>query len=96
MSRRVMLLGVPVVLAGLAGCVHVKAPERIVINGEPPPVDAQRVPETASHEDCRAELLRAYQNIQYLERENARLKQRADEYKRQRDEARQRLKRYED
>ncbi len=96
MGRRWLLMGLPVVLAGLAGCVNVKAPERIVLNGDPPPVDASRVPETTSHADCRDELIRAYQNIQYLERENARLKQRADEYKRERDEARKRLKRYED
>jgi len=86
-----------VALAALAGCISVKAPERIVVGGgEPPPtVDSSRVPPTATHEEARRELEKAYADIRYLERENARLAQKADEYKRERDDCRKRLKRYE-
>jgi len=79
------------------GCVSVKAPERIDIGGSrPEPVDTSRVPPIATVEQGRQELYRAYQNIQYLEQENCRLKEKADKYKRERDECRKRLERYED
>lgn len=79
------------------GCVSVKAPERIEIGGgSPPPVDSSRLPPTQTHQECRDELVRAYQNIQHLERENAELRQKVEKHKRERDECRQRLKRYED
>lgn len=80
----------------VSGCVQIKAPERINIGGEPPPpVDSSRVPPTSTHEEARAELVKAYQNIQYLEQQNARLRSKADEYKRERDECRKQLKKYE-
>jgi len=41
-------------------------------------------------------LVRAYQNLQYYERENARLEEKAAKYKRQRDECKKRLDKYED
>lgn len=89
-------LAVSVLLGELSGCVSVKAPERIDIGREPPPpVDSSRLPPTATHEECRGELEKAYQNIQYLERENARLDRKCQEYKRERDEYKKRLKRYE-
>lgn len=99
-----MRIGVTLGIAGLllvlglsAGCVSVKAPEKIVVgSGSPPPVDSSRVPATSTHEEARAELNKAYQNIQHLERENQRLRQKADEYKRERDDARRRLEKYED
>jgi predicted RNase H-like nuclease (RuvC/YqgF family) len=82
-------------LAG-AGCVSVKTPEKIEIGtSAPEPVDSSRLPQTASHEECRQELYKAYQNIQYLERENQRLKEKADKYKRERDECRKRLDKFE-
>lgn len=78
-------------LLGLSGCVSVKAPERIDIGGsKPPPVDSGRVPQPATLEEAQRELDRAYQNIEYLERENAKLDKKAREYKRERDEARDR------
>jgi len=80
----------------LTGCV--KAPERIDVrvgSDRPAAVDSSRVPQTATHEECRAELARAYDNLQHLERENAELRRKADEYKRQRDECRRQLKKYE-
>jgi hypothetical protein len=85
------------VLLAAVGCV--KAPENISVNvggdNRPPPVDSRRVPQTATLDDCRAELVKAYQNIQYLEDENAKLKKKADDYKRERDDCRKRLKKHE-
>jgi hypothetical protein len=76
---------------GVLGCLDVdaRAPDIYLDRGsKPPPVDSSRVPPTASHEEARAELQKAYQNIQYLEDENRRLhekvekeKDRGDEYK---------------
>lgn len=80
-----------------AGCV--KAPERIEVNvghDRPAPVDSTRVPPTSSYEDCRSELTKAYQNLQYLERENADLKDKAAKYKKERDDYKKRLKKYEE
>lgn len=97
-----MKAGVRLALCGgllwlAAGCVNVKAPERIDLGGSrrPEPVDSSRVPPTASHEQARAELARAYENIRYLEQENRRLSEKAAEYKRERDQCRDRLERYE-
>lgn len=85
------------VLIGLAGCVT--APERIDVNlgsSRPEPVDSSRVPATASHEEARHELVKAYQNIQYLERENARLAEKAARYESERDDCKDRLEKHED
>lgn len=97
--RRAMLLGL---LAGLVcslvGCVSVKAPERITVGGssKPAPVDSGRVPDTSSHEEARHELVKAYQNIQYLEDENAQLERKATKYKRARDQYKDELEACED
>lgn len=87
--RRVALLCAGSLLVA-SGCVSVKAPERINIgnSSRPEPVDASRIPPTSSHEHARQELAKAYQNIQYLERENQRLDRKAAEYKRERDDCR--------
>ncbi len=85
------------VLVGVAGCV--KAPGNIEVNvggGRPPPVDASRVPEPQTLEAARAELAKAYENIQYLERENGRLSEKNEKLKRERDDCRHRLKKYEE
>jgi hypothetical protein len=93
MTRRIGLLGGCILLA--TGCVSVRAPERITIGTAPPePVDSARLPATSSHEECRAELEKAYQNVQYLEQQLARAERKADELKRERDEARRALKKH--
>jgi len=97
--RRILLLGTcGALLLSLGGCVT--APERIEVSvGEgrrPPPVDSSHVPATTSHEEARQELAKAYENIRYLEQENRRLQDKAERYKRERDECRKRLDRYED
>ncbi len=92
-----LLTAATAVLLLAGGCINVKAPEKISIGSEPPPpVDSSRIPETTTHEEARAELVKAYQNIQYLERENSRLHAKADEYKHERDDCRKRLKKFED
>ncbi len=85
------------VLCAVAGCVNVKAPERITIGGSdrPPPVDSSRVPQPATLDEAQQELVKAYQNIQYLEQDNARLEDKADKYKAERDQYKKRLKKYE-
>ncbi|TWT44662.1 hypothetical protein RAS1_10770 [Phycisphaerae bacterium RAS1] len=94
---RVSLLTAALALGVMSGCVSVKAPERIDVGREPPPpVDSSRLPATATHDECRYELEKAYQNIQYLEGENSRLERKSQEYKRERDDYKKRLKRYED
>jgi len=95
-TRSWVMLAVAALLAASAGCVSVKAPEKIEIGGgRPEPVDSTRIPETSSHEQAREELRRAYENLQYLERENERLREKAEKYKRERDQYKDRLKRYE-
>ena len=76
----------------ITGCLSIKAPERIEVgnSSRPEPVDSSRIPPTTSHEQARQELAKAYQNIQYLERENQRLDRKAADYKRERDECRKR------
>jgi len=81
-------------LAGMAGCLTL--PERVEVNvgqERPPPVDSRRVPEPSTLAEARDELVKAYQNLQYLERENARLAEKVAKYKRERDECERRLER---
>ncbi len=97
MVRTSLLL---VALAGLislsAGCLNVRLPERVEVgNAQPEPVDSSRIPNTSTHAEARAELRKAYENIQYLEHENQRLQEKAAKYKRERDEYKDRLKKYE-
>ena len=98
MSTRVWcLLAAGCLLWAAVGCVSVTAPRSVEIgSSRPEPVDSSRVPATASHEEARRELHKAYQNLQYLERENRQLEEKAAKYKRQRDECKDRLERYED
>lgn len=91
MNRKWWLVALLGALAAAVGCVNVKAPERIEVGGgRAQPVDASRLPATSSHEECRAELERAYAYIQDLERQNARLEEKAEKYKRERDEQKKR------
>lgn len=87
MYRR-MLVGLALgAMVWLSGCVSVQAPREVNVgSSRPEPVDSSRVPRTSSHDDCRAELEKAYQNLQYYEREIARWKDKASEYKSERDE----------
>jgi len=57
-----------------AGCFSARAPENIYIGGGPrsADVDSSTVPRTRTHEEAKAELVKAYQQIRYLEHENDR------------------------
>jgi hypothetical protein len=65
-----------VALLGVAGCfsptVNVPSPPDVYVSRSPR-VDSSRVPKTRTHEECRAELERAYGYIVTLERRNQRL-----------------------
>ena len=82
----------------MGGCVSVKAPREINLgaSGKPDPVDSRRIPQTASHEQARHELRKAYAFIQWLEKKNAKLEDDKAECKRERDKYKDRLERYED
>jgi hypothetical protein len=95
-TRRWFLTAAGGVLATTAGCFSAKAPEKIVIGGgEPEPVDSSRVPNPTTLDEARYDLRKAYANIQYLEKENKRLRGKADKYKHERDQYKDRLKKYE-
>ena len=83
-----------------AGCISVKAPERIDVGGgggsRPERVDSDRVPQPSTLDEARAELRKAYANIQWLEGEVAELEKDKAKYKRERDECEDRLEKYED
>ena len=99
MKTRTTIVGMIVgLLLTIPGCVSVKAPERIDIGGSrrPERVDSTRVPNPSTLEEARYELHKAYGNIQWLEDEVAKLQQDKAKYKRQRDDCRDRLKKYED
>lgn len=89
------LAALPVAALLSAGCVTVDRP-LVEVRQEPEPVDSRRIPVTRTHEEARGELTRAYSRIQQLERDNAALQRDRERYKRERDECRDRLKRYED
>ena len=97
-TRGWVLLAVGGLLWVTTGCVSVKAPERIDVGGSsrPEPVDSGRVPNPRTLEEARAELRKAYANIQWLEDEVADLEKDKAKYKRERDECEDRLERYED
>lgn len=80
----------------LAGCVSLKAPERISVNDRPARVDSSRVPETRSHEEARQRLAEAYERNRYLEGKVERLERDKEELKRERDEYKRRADRYDD
>lgn len=106
MRKCLLLLVAAGLLAGSAGCVSVKAPETVTVGGghsRPEPVDSDRVPHPDTLDEAQRELNRAYANLRYLERENARLADKAAKYKRerdrykdQRDDYKDRLEKYEE
>jgi septal ring factor EnvC (AmiA/AmiB activator) len=84
-------------LVAASGCV--RAPKNIEVNiaspRAPEPVDASQVPHPTTLDEAQAELNKAYQNIQYLQDENARLSDKADKFKHERDDCRHQLKKHE-
>jgi hypothetical protein len=82
------------VCSALTGCLNVRAPD-VQINMRPPPeqIDSSRVPPTATHQEARAELVKAYKHIRYLEQHNARLRDKAADAREKRDEYKRKYKR---
>ena len=80
------------------GCVTVRAPEEIHIGNSPQSakVDSSHVPETTSHEQARAELITAYQQIRYLEHQNQRCREKLDDAKDRGDDYKRKYKRLKD
>ena len=76
----------------LAGCVSVKAPEKISIGDHPHRVDSTRVPRTRSHEEARQRLAEAHERIHYLEAKVTRLERDKEKLKTERDEYKRRYK----
>ena len=89
-----MLAAVGLILG--SGCVSVKAPREVTIGGHVNYVDSSSVPETASHEEARAELRKAYAYIRELKDDKAEYKRERDEYKKERDRYKDRIEEYED
>ena len=81
----------------LAGCVNVDKP-LVEVRGSSKAerVDPGNVPQTSSLPQCQDELNRSYAYIRDLERDNSKLREDRERYKRERDDARKRLKKYED
>jgi predicted RNase H-like nuclease (RuvC/YqgF family) len=106
-TRRWFLFVASGLLCAIAGCVSAKAPERIEVSvggsSQPEPVDSGRVPDPRTLEEARAELRKAYANVQWLERkvddlaeDKAEYKRERDRYKKERDKFKDRLEDYED
>jgi predicted RNase H-like nuclease (RuvC/YqgF family) len=85
-------------LVFVTGCVSVKAPREVNVgtSERPQRLDSTRIPHTASHEEARAELRKAYAYVQWLEKENAELEDDKDEYKRERDKYKKDRDKYKD
>ncbi len=80
-----------------AGCATINVPDKIDVGyGQSPKVDSSRVPETRNHEECRAELRKAYGYIQSLERKNQKLEKDKAELKAKNSRLEKQLKRYKD
>lgn len=95
--RTLILLACCLVVFCLVGCVNVRTPD-VQINMRPPPddLDSSQVPPTATHEEARAELIKAYKHIRYLEHQNARLREKREDARQERDEYKRKYKRLKD
>ena len=90
MLRRTGVLAVvalSISLAGAAGCLNVRTPDIQIGSGPPAEnVDSGHVPPTATHEEARAELEKAYRQLRYLEDRVRRLEADNRELEAERDE----------
>ncbi len=91
MRTSLLTIGVCLAAAITAGCLSVRAPENIQIGSGPrsADVDSSTIPQTRTHEQAKAELVKAYQQIRYLEHQNDRCKDKLED-------ARERAEEYED
>lgn len=80
----------------LVGCVSVKAPERINMQGHRPRTGHSSAPRTSSLPQCQEELAQAYDELTYLRDKVARLEHDNDKLDHELDACEDRLDRYED
>ncbi len=92
------LVGIFTASSAMWGCVSVKAPERISVNGRSHrgSTNTRSVPHTTSHEDARRRLAEAYAEIDELRARNSRLERKERELKQDNDDCERRLDRCED
>ena len=92
-----LLLFVLVSVAPHLACVQATAPD-VYINSGPPPedVNSAQVPTTSTHDQCRTELERAYNQIRYLEHDKRRLTEKVEHEKERGDEYKKKYKRLKD
>ncbi len=85
MVKFIVGLVVSILFITLSGCATINVPEDINVNygGRSSKVDSSRVPQTRNHEECRAELNKAYNYIRSLERKNQKLEKDKAELKAQ-------------
>jgi hypothetical protein len=82
----------------VAGCFSAKAPEKIYIGTGPQPadIDSSSVPHTETHEQARAELIKAYQQIRYLEDRYDRCRSKLEDARAEADEYEEKYERLKD
>ncbi|HUU86013.1 MAG TPA: hypothetical protein VM243_21155 [Phycisphaerae bacterium] len=97
MRTTILLACCCVVLLAPVGCVQLRAPD-VQVNMGPGPedVDSSRVPPTATHEEARIELTKAYRHIHYLEYQNTRLQEKYEKAREEREEYKDKYKRLKD
>jgi predicted RNase H-like nuclease (RuvC/YqgF family) len=104
-TRSCVLLAIGGLLWATAGCFQAPKSIDVQVGGSrrPEPVESSRVPNPRTLEEARAELRKAYANIQWLEDEvadlekgKAKYKREREKYKKQRDDCEDRLEKYED
>ncbi len=94
-----MLASVGLTVLVASGCLSARAPENIYIGtGGPPPqdVDSNRVPPTTTHTAARAELVKAYDHIRYLEHRNHRLEDKLQDAREDKEEYKRKYKHLKD
>ena len=96
MLRKSASLFVASITMLLVGCVSVKAPERINVNGHRPRTGHSNAPRTSSLPQCQEELAQAYDELAYLRDKVARLERDNDKLDHELDQCEDRLERYED
>ncbi|GJM26292.1 MAG: hypothetical protein DHS20C16_27070 [Phycisphaerae bacterium] len=92
------IVGVFVASMAMTGCVSLKAPERINVNGRSHrgTTNTRSVPQTSSHDDARRKLAQAHAEIDELRARNQRLERKERELKQDNDDCERRLDRCED
>jgi len=89
MSRWFLAWGIVLVTAVIGPTACIQTPREINVDASGwrrERVDTTHIPETRTHEETRAELRKAYSEIERLRDENAKLKKKYDELKKKHDD----------